>query len=361
MSVFSVLKDFLKILQTKIGLVFALVVPLIFTIVWLTGYNGATERLDQLKIGIINSDGANGQKIEKIIQETVPFKTANYASLEEAEQDMNDGDIGMIVSIPAQFAANLDKGEGQLTYYVNQAASEVSRSILEGSAEGISTSVGAQLSGIVQKEVVTTNVVKSNNITNFALSMLPMILGFITYIAVMTMNIQLNLSTMILSHKYDRWKIFWARQLLLLMVCIVAPLIITTVAMLFVTPVASFWEMWGFHILVYIACVCLTQMSFVLFGGLGALFNVAMIPFQLMTAGNIIATEMLTPFYRHIGDFLPASNAVRGYVRLIYSGAPVTSIVINLILIALVTWGITCARVALHRAQAPGAAITNGH
>ena len=100
----------MKILQTKIGLVFALVVPLIFTIVWLTGYNGATERVDQLKIGIINSDGANGQQIEKIIQETVPFQTENYASLKEAEQVMNDGDIGMIVSIPAEFAANLDKG-----------------------------------------------------------------------------------------------------------------------------------------------------------------------------------------------------------------------------------------------------------
>ncbi|MGF9696142.1 YhgE/Pip domain-containing protein [Paenibacillus sp. MABNR03] len=356
MTVFSVLKDFFKILQTKIGLVFAFVVPLLFTIVWLTGYNGATERVDQLSIGIVNSDGAKGQSIEKMIKESVPYKTENYSTLEKAQQVMNDGDIGMIVSIPAQFAANMNKGEGELTYYVNQAASDVSRSILEGSAEGISTSVGAQLSGIVQKEVVTTNVVKTNNITNFALSMLPMILGFITYIAVMTMNIQLNLSTMMLSRKYDRWNIFWARQLLLLIVCIVAPLIITSVAMLFVTPVASFWEMWGFHILVYIACVCLTQMSFVLFGGLGALFNVAMIPFQLMTAGNIIATEMLTPFYRHIGDFLPASNAVRGYVRLIYSGTSVSSIVINLILIAAVTWGITLARVALHKSPATGAA-----
>ncbi|MDQ0720199.1 hypothetical protein QF049_001460 [Paenibacillus sp. W4I10] len=46
--------------------------------------------------------------------------------------------------------------------------------------------------------------VKTNNITNFTLSMLPMILGFITYIAVMTMNIQLNLSSMMLSRKYDR-------------------------------------------------------------------------------------------------------------------------------------------------------------
>ncbi|MFS0869146.1 YhgE/Pip domain-containing protein [Paenibacillus xylanilyticus] len=360
MTVFSVLKDFFKILQTKIGLVFAFVVPLIFTIVWLTGYNGATERVDQLSIGIVNSDGAQGQSIEKMIKESVPYKTENYSTLEEAQQVMNDGDIGMIVSIPAQFSANMDEGKGELTYYVNQAASDVSRSILEGSAEGISTSVGAQLSGIVQKEVVTTNVVKTNNITNFALSMLPMILGFITYIAVMTMNIQLNLSTMMLSRKYDRWNIFWARQLLLLIVCIVAPLIITSVAMLFVTPVASFWEMWGFHILVYIACVCLTQMSFVLFGGLGALFNVGMIPFQLMTAGNIIATEMLTPFYRHIGDFLPASNAVRGYVRLIYSGTSVTSIVINLILIAVVTWGITVARMALHKSPAAGAA-TSAH
>ncbi|WP_138494647.1 YhgE/Pip domain-containing protein [Paenibacillus pinistramenti] len=352
MNVFTVVKDFFKIMQTKIGLVFAFIVPLLFTIIWMTGYDGATGRLDQLRIGIVNADGSQGQAIAEGIGQSVPYKSVNYASLEEARQEMNDGQVSMVISIPENFTADAKSGEGKLTYYINQAASEIATSIMEKSAEQISASVGTNVFKDVHQDAVTADVVKTNGISNFAVSMLPMILGFITYIGVMTMNIQLNLVSMMLKRKYGKWQIFWARQVILLGVALAAPLVVTGVAMLFADPASSFWAMWGYHILVYLACICLTQMTFALFGGLGALVNVALIPFQLMTAGNILPAAMLTPFYRHIGDFLPASNGVRGYLRLIYSGADVSVYVLHLLLIAVVTWGITFLRTALDKQQA---------
>jgi len=350
MNAFNTCKEFLKIVQTKIGLVFAIFVPLIFTLIWMTGYNGATERIDQLKVGIVNEDQAAGQPIADAIGKQAPYTIVPYTSLSEAQQQMDSGALMMVISIPKNFTEQAAvKGDAKLVYYINQGNSDIAKSIMESSTAQISASVGKQVFADVEQQAVTTEVVKTHDISNFAISMLPMILGFITYIGVMTMNIQLNLSSMMLKRSHSKWDIFWGRQLLLLGVSIIGSLIVTGVAMVFADTAASFWQMWGFHILVYIACIAVTQMGFALFGNAAPLFNVALIPFQLMTAGNIIPSAMLTPFYRHIGSFLPAPNGIQGYLRLIYSGAPVTTFVIHLLLIAIITWGITVLRTALIR------------
>ncbi|WP_458118626.1 YhgE/Pip domain-containing protein [Paenibacillus sp. Z6-24] len=357
MNVLSTCKDFLKIVQTKIGLVFAVFVPLLFTIIWMTGYSGATQRIDQLKVGIVNEDQAAGQLIANAIGKQAPYQIVPYSTLTEAQQQMDNGALMMVISIPKNFAEQAaDERNSKLVYYINQGNSDIAKSMMESSAAQISAVVSKQGFTAVQQEVVMTEaeIVKTHDISNFAISMLPMVLGFVTYIGVMTMNIQLNLSSMMLKRNRSKWEIFWGRQILLLGVSIIGSLIVTGAAMLFADTAASFWQMWGFHILVYIACIAVTQMGFALFGNAAPLFNVALIPFQLMTAGNIIPSAMLTPFYRHIGSFLPAPNAIQGYLRLIYSGAPMTTFVIHLLLIALITWGITVLRTAMtHPAPSP--------
>ncbi|KAB7665906.1 YhgE/Pip domain-containing protein [Bacillus sp. B1-b2] len=345
---FKTIKAFLGILQTKIGIVFAILVPLLFTVIWMTGYNGATDRVDQLNVGIVNEDGQAGENISASIAKGVPFTTENYASLSKAKEDMDAGKLVMIIEFPTNFASNIGShSETSINYYVNKANSEVAVSIAESAAEQITATVNKQVVQDNHQDLVTTNLEEVNGVDNFAITMLPMVLGFVTYIGVMTMNIQFNLSSQFLKKSFSKWDIFWARQILMLIIAVVGSFIVTNIALLFVDPMASYLEMWGFHILVYIASMCVTQMAFALFGGVGALFNVALIPFQLMTAGNIIPSEMLTPFYRHIGSFLPASNAIQGYMRLINSGSTISTYIIHLLLIAAVTWGITVLRTAL--------------
>lgn len=342
------IKAFLGILQTKIGMVFAILVPLLFTVIWMTGYNGATDRIDQLKIGIVNKDGEFGETIAEAITSGVPYKSEKYTSISKAKEDMNDGHLVMIIELPENFTSHIGNNEQvPINYYVNQANSEIAVSIAESSAEQVTATINKQVLQDNHQDLVTSNIEKINNVDNFAVTMLPMVLGFVTYIGVMTMNIQFNLSSQFLKRAFSKWNIFWARQVLMLIIAVIGSFIVTNIALLFVDPVASYFEMWGFHILVYIASMCVTQMAFALFGGVGALFNVALIPFQLMTAGNIIPSEMLTPFYRHIGSFLPASNAIQGYMRLIYSGSSISTYIMHLVLIAVVTWGITVLRTAL--------------
>ncbi|WKK99965.1 hypothetical protein Q0F98_22085 [Paenibacillus amylolyticus] len=66
-------KDFLKVPQTKIGLVFALIVPLLFVVIWMTGYHQATERVDQLQVALVNEDGTQGTEVQKQIETLCAF------------------------------------------------------------------------------------------------------------------------------------------------------------------------------------------------------------------------------------------------------------------------------------------------
>ncbi|KAA2297186.1 ABC transporter permease, partial [Clostridioides difficile] len=78
---------------------------------------------------------------------------------------------------------------------------------------------------------VKAEIIKTNSVSDFATSMLPMILGFITYIASMTMNIQFNITSNIMKRNHSKWEIFWGRQLLLLCIAVIVPLIVDTVAL----------------------------------------------------------------------------------------------------------------------------------
>ncbi|MGF7046835.1 YhgE/Pip-like protein [Paenibacillus sp. DS2015] len=343
MNILHSLKNLMKITQTRIGLVFAIFIPIFFIVVWMTGYHHATERIDQLNVAIVNEDGKQGQVIQEQIQNHAPFHTDIMDSSQEAQSQMDAGNYTMVIVIPNNLTQNItNNSNAKLTFYINQGNSQLATSMVEGIAVDITSKMG--IPGTVQADIIQTH-----NVNDFATSMLPMILGFITYIAAMTMNIQFNISSQIMKRNHTKWQIFWSKQLLLLAISIVVPLLVIGVASLFTDVASSFWQMWFFHIVVTLACICFTQMSFALFGNAGPLFNIAMVPFQLMTAGNIIPVAMLAPFYRYIGNFLPASNGVQGFTTLIYSRGSVTGLIINLLLISIVTWGITITRIRVQK------------
>ncbi|WP_138750851.1 YhgE/Pip domain-containing protein [Paenibacillus sinopodophylli] len=352
----NVFKSFMKAPTTVIGMVFGLIVPLLFVMIWMTGYDGASERLDKLDVAIVATEGTQGAGIADQIENEAPFHAERMANLEDAQARMNEGEIHMIIVIADQLADDVqNKGNGAITYYVNEANSELAKGMMQSVAAQITSNVSGSLAGMNELPV-HQELVKTNSVSNFSTTMLPMILGFISYIAVMTMNIQLNLSSLKLQSAFSKWEIFFARQKLLLLLTIVFPFIITAAAMLFVDVSSSFITMWTFHMVVYLACICVTQMAFALFGQAGPLFNVGLVPLQLLTAGNIIPAVMLTAPYRNIGQFLPAPNAIQGYMKLIYgSGGSISSYIINLLLISCISWGVTVVCVARRKKTAPAA------
>ncbi|MCG7214497.1 YhgE/Pip domain-containing protein [Paenibacillus mucilaginosus] len=348
MELKSTVRSLLQLVPTRVGLVFAIFVPMIFTIIWMTGYSGAAERLDRLHIGLVNEDVQKGAAMAEYVAQHAPFQTEIEPSRQDALAKLNEGKTDMVIVIPADASAEAqERGSAKLTYYVNERNSELVKSVMEGVAGKLT----AQLNTVVVPDAkplpIQAEMVKMNGVSDFSTSMLPMILGFLPYIAVMTMNIQFNLASQILKRQHGRWRLFFARQLLLAAVTVVVPFVLAVICKLFLTVQGSFWQVWGFEMLVFAACIAVTQLAFVLFGNAGPLFNIFLIPIQLMTAGNIISASMLSPLYRHLGAFLPVPNGVQGAMNLVYGGGSLTDYAVSLGLITLTAWGLSVLRIAL--------------
>ncbi len=116
------MKDVFAITQTKVGLMFALVVPVLFLVVWMTGYQGATERLDQLRVAVV-ADQGSADFYQQFKAES-PFTVSQVNSTEAGLKQLDQGDVEMVL------VADLTN-EQHLTFHVNQANAEFANGILK--------------------------------------------------------------------------------------------------------------------------------------------------------------------------------------------------------------------------------------
>lgn len=339
------ISEFLKTKPAKMGITFSIFLPFIFLLIWMTGFNGATERIDQLHVGLV-VENEESRSIAEFLATEAPFQSVVTSSKEDALSNMDNGKTDMVIVIPGNLQSSSADGTEKLTYYINERNSEVVKSVMEGLSRKLTEQLNTIVVSNVQPLPIQTEVIKVNEVSNFSSSMLPMILGFIPYIAMMTMNIQFNIASMIMKRQFGKWELFFGRQMVLAGIAIIVPLLLSVAIKIFLNVEASFWQLWSFEVLVFIASICVTQLGFVLFGTMGPLFNVFLVPFQLMTAGNVIAASMLAPFYRDLGSFLPAPNGIQGAMHLVYGGGTVGDYAVNLAFIAVVTWGLTILRIA---------------
>lgn len=343
----QVIKHLLKLSSTRIGLVLAFFIPLAFTLVWMTGYHNATQHIGQLKIAIVNQGGTESEATQNKIKNSIPFQSEVIDSVEQAKKRMDEGKYSMVVVIPHDFTDAFYSGNAKLTYFINKGTSEVASTAVEKAASLITQEVTKGTEGELNQVPVQAEVIKIHQQENFAVTMVPILLGFTPYIAMMTMNIHVRISSLMLKNIYKKWDIFWSRQLLLMMITILASLFISSVIYLFIEPAAPFWKMWLFEWCVFLSGMCVTQMGLTLFGHSAPFFNILLIPLMIMTGGTIIPSSMLSPFYQFIENFLP--SGIHGFMQLVYIGQGIGSFVLNLLLISIVTWAITVLRTYMEK------------
>lgn len=80
---------FLKQPATIIGIITALLFQVFFSLIWITGYDHVTDRVDQLPIAIVNEDGLNAQPIVDGIAGSLQFVTKQDLQLENAKKHLS--------------------------------------------------------------------------------------------------------------------------------------------------------------------------------------------------------------------------------------------------------------------------------
>ncbi|RIX50841.1 ABC transporter [Paenibacillus nanensis] len=373
----NVLQAFMKRPTTWVGILTALMFQVIFSVIWMTGYNGVTDRTDQLRIAVVNEDTVMGQAVAANLVENLPFDMVQMDSLETAREELNERELQMVVHIPADFSqkASDPNGQGSLGYYLNESNPALIKSIMSGAATQITAEVNKQAVAMgIQKTLAGANVPEeqasaasaslservkadmqsSNVVQGMNNQMVPMMMVLASYVGAMIMGMNLEQSSMAVAAQAGKWSRFAARSIINVIAAVAVSLVGSTLLVSLGGQVEQgFLHLWGFQLLFLLTFMFVSQMFLYLFGMAGMLFNIMLLSAQLVSSGAIVPRELLSDFYTGLGSALPATYAVDGNMNILFGGPGVGSDAAMLVLIAVVAIAVSSVAVLL---KAKGAA-----
>ncbi|MBW3112512.1 ABC transporter permease [Bacillus sp. MCCB 382] len=377
-------KQFFKNTETLVGIATAISFLLIFFCIWMTAYSGVSDRVEKLRIGVVNEDGLIGSKIEKELKKSVPFEIKPYQSITKAKKAMNKRNLDMVIFIPANFSNQLQgEGKTKITYFINQANASMAKQIMDSAAQNITQSVNSNvyafkqqlilstmpgqiskvipdqktaqnISGDISKvilnlsnQLVDPSVVKTNNTSGFSATMVPMMIVLASFVGSMIMSLNLNTVSIRLKNHFNKWSIFLTRQIINFGSSILLAIITLLFLAIFnIEMTTTLFETGIFQFLVYFSFLSLTQMFIILFGPGGMIFNIIFLSLQLVTSGVIVPKEMLSGFYHAVSFYLPATYVADGYYTVIFGGDTLANNMLTLFIITTIVLFIAFVRVS---------------
>ncbi|MBE5107519.1 ABC transporter permease [Bacillus thuringiensis] len=381
------LKNFFKFPPTFVGIATAFAFLLIFFCVWMTAYDGVTDRVNQLKVGLVNEDNQMGTNIEKNLKENLPFKVKSYGSVTHAKKDMDNRNLDMVIQIPANFSSLLKEvNTTEINYFINQANSSLTKQIMEGATKDITQTINKNVytykqklissnlsnelsTGIPSEELaqnlsenikkvlnslnvdsVQSSVKKTNNTEGFAATMIPFLIVLASWVGAMLMSLNLNIVATILKNTHGKWSIFLSRQVINIIVSVILAVITLLLMTLFNIKLnTSLFETWIFQTLVFFSFLSVTQMFIVLFGPAGMVFNIISLSIQLVTFGVIVPKALLSNFYQTVGSFFPGTYVADGYQTIIFGGKDLSHDMNILLCTSILTIFIAMGRIILQK------------
>ncbi|MBN2980165.1 MULTISPECIES: YhgE/Pip domain-containing protein [Cohnella] len=373
------IKLFMKRPTTWVGIATALMFQLIFSIVWMTGYEGVTDRMDRLHVGIVNEDALMGDAVSQL-RAGLPVQTELLESMDAAMDRLDKRELQMIVRIPATFSADAAAADRQaeIEYVVNESNPALIKSMMTSisaqvTAQANKAAVGkgveqmllqarqpaeqaSAASGALAERVVG-NVRSVNPVAGMNNQMVPMMMVLASFVGSMIMSMNLEQSSMALAASAGRWRRFGARSLLNLAAAIVVSLVgAALILSLGGQAEQGFFALWGLLFVILLSFLFVTQMFLLLFGPAGMLFNILLLSIQLVSSGAMVPRELLGDFYVELGKFLPATYAVESGMDVLFGGAGAGRAIGILLLIAAIGAGVGAGAVALKKGRIPAQA-----
>lgn len=383
----NALQAFMKRPTTWVGIITAIMFQVIFSVIWMTGYNGVTDRIDKLHIAVVNEDQQMGAQIASGLVQNLPFSMNQINNIDEAKQQLDERELQMIVWIPADFSQNAAAADGtaSIQYFINESNPALIKSIMSGAAAQITAEVNKQaVTGGIQtvlgnmklpaeqagaaaqglSERVTSEIQSTNVIQGMNNQMVPMMLVLASYVGAMIMGMNFEQSAMAISATVSRWKRFAARSILNAAAGVVVSLVGSSLLAAFGGQMTQgFLHIWLFQLLFVLTFIFVSQMFIYLFGMSGMLFNIMLLSAQLVTSGAIVPRELLSDFYVKLGDILPATYAVEGSMNILFGGPAATADALTLSIIAIAAIAVSALAVAVKRQavrqQQPAAVIAS--
>jgi YhgE/Pip-like protein len=380
----GVLKRFMKSPTTWVGIATALMFQLIFSVVWMTGYNGVSDRMGNLHVGIVNEDPGLGAQVADRLKSTLPMQTEMIPDNEEALRKLNDRELQMVIRIPSTFSADAaDSGKtASIEYTLNESNPATIKSMMTSVAAQVTatvnkTAIGQGVTQLLAKanvpaeqasaaaaslsERVVSDVKSINRVDGLNNQMVPMMMVLASLVGAMIMGMNMEQSSMTVAAAHGKWQRFGARALINLAAAVVVSLVGTSLVMaLGGQAEEGFFALWGIVFVILLTFLFVSQMFLLLFGMGGMLFNILLLSAQLASSGAMVPRELLPEFYIHLGQALPATYAVQGLMDVLFGGGGLGEAVGTMLIIAAAAIAVGALAVALKpqrltRAAAPAA------
>lgn len=377
-----ILKAFMKRPTTIIGIATALMFQIIFAVVWMTGYDGVSNRMDRLHVGIVNEDAGAGVQVANQLAASLPVKTEALPDVGEAQRKLDDRELQMVIRIPATFSADVaDTGKtASIQYMLNESNPATIKSMMTAVADQVTATVNkmaigqgaaqalakagmpadqASAAAGALSERVVSDMQSIHPVKGMNSQMVPMMMVLASYVGAMIMGMNMEQSSMAVAMATGagKWRRFGTRAVINVAAAFVVSLVGTSlVAALGAQTEEGFLALWGIVFVVLLTFMFVTQMFLLLFGMGGMLFNILALSAQLVSSGAMVPRELLPSFYVHLGDGLPATYAVRGLMDVLFGGGGLGESVAVLLLIAAAAAIVGALAVALKPQKRPQAA-----
>lgn len=367
---------------TIIGIAAALLFQLIFTVVWMTGYDGMQDRTERLVIGIVNEDSRWGEAIVRQLKDGLPVRVRELDDPAEAARQLEYRGIQMLVRIPPDFSAKAAAADGTaaLEFTINESNPMMIKNMMAQVAAQITASVNRQaiMTGARQmlsqlqmteeqtrtmaetlSERVTADITYTNPVQGINNQMVPMMIVLASYVGVMIMGMNLEQSNMAAAAMgIGRWQRFGARMVINAAAAVIVSLIgVSLVLGLGGQSAGGFFALWGFEALFILTFILVSQLFLMLFGMAGMLFNILLLSMQLVSSGAMMPRELLPDFYRSISEVFPATYAVEGAMNLLFGGPPADRAALGLLAILAAALLLGAASTAIRRPSVQAAAV----
>ena len=356
----SAFQAFMKLPTTKVGIMTAILFQVIFTVVWMTGYQGITDRLQNLSVAVVNEDPTYGQQIIEGLQGKVPVQLKTALTLDQAQQQLQQREVQMIIQIPADFGNSIQSANpAQLHYLINESNPVMIKNMMTNIADQVTASVNkvaiqsgltgvfagagqaseqqAQATAAMLAQRVVSDIQSVNPVQGMNNQMVPMMMVLASYVGAMIMGQNFQISSKAMASRFGRWQRMSVRLLVTAASAVVVSLIGTSLVALFGGQLGhGFFALWGFQALFLLTFMFVAQMFLFVFDMAGMLFNILILSVQLVSSGAMMPRELLPTFYHVLGSAFPATYAVQGLMNILFGGNGTGAACLALVLILVV-------------------------
>jgi Predicted membrane protein len=311
--------------------------------IFLSGYSAIPKNMPNLSVAIVNEDKPFGEEFVRQLSGQLPFQIITDMPLEEAQAELQDRHLHMIVHLPSDFSQKLSSQGGQATinYYVNGSnPSTVTSSMTSVSAQ-ISEQIRTQLQPPnasaesimpkVSSHVVTTNPMPAglNN------QMAPMFLSMAMYVGAMIYSMQSLAALNQIMGIEGKWAAFLSLQGLNIIIALIAPLIgVGIVFAVHSYDFPTFLKEWLVHALELFAAIEFTSIPVMLRGQAGMIVNIPLLLSQTIAGGSVMVREMMPGYFKAFSYISPLFYSINLDYNILFGGGRTLEFVLCLAMIA---------------------------